>query len=59
MSTRSFLTARFDQYPFENIDKLPEWAKVGVVVDVVGNAHRRLAALVERIVGDSPVADGV
>src|SRR4029450_3907902 len=43
--------------PFENVEKLPEWAKVGVVVDAVGSAHRRLAALLERIVSDSPPTD--
>jgi hypothetical protein len=52
-----FLDGALRPVPFEDIDRLPEWAKVGVVVDVVGNAHRRLAALVERIVNDSPAAD--
>jgi hypothetical protein len=52
-----FLDGALRPVPLENIDKLPEWAKVGVVVDAVGSAHRRLAALVERIVSDSPAAD--
>src|SRR5262249_9793120 len=52
-----FLDGALRPVPFENVEKLPEWAKVGVVVDAVGSAHRRLAALVERIVSDSPPTD--
>lgn len=52
-----FLDGALRPVPFENVDKLPEWAKVGVVVDAVGNAHRRLAALLERIASDFPAAD--
>jgi len=52
-----FLDGALRPVPFENVEKLPEWAKVGVVVDALGSAHRRLAALLERIASDSPAAD--
>lgn len=52
-----FLDGALRPVPFDNIDKLPEWAKVGVVVDAIGSSHRRLTALLERITSDSPAVD--
>ncbi len=44
-----FLDGALRPVPFDHPEKLPEWAKVGVVVDPVATARRRLTALLGRL----------
>lgn len=52
-----FLDGALRPVQFEYPEKLPEWAKVGVVADPAASAHRRLAALLARIARDAPTVE--
>jgi hypothetical protein len=52
-----FLEGVLRPVPFDHPEKLPEWAKVGVVVDPVATAHRRLTALLDRLEQEAPSGD--
>ncbi len=52
-----FLDGALRPVPFDDPEKLPEWAKVGVVVDPVATARRRLTALLGRLEQEAPSGD--
>lgn len=52
-----FLDGALRPVPFDHPEKLPEWAKVGVVIDPVATASRRLTALLGRLEEEAPYND--
>lgn len=52
-----FLDGALRPVPFDRADMLPEWAKVGAVVDPVGTLRRRFTALLSRLEHQSPSSD--
>jgi PglZ domain-containing protein len=49
-----FLDGALHPVPFEHPEKLPEWARVGIMADPVAAARRRLTALLGRLEQEVP-----
>lgn len=52
-----FLDGALRPIAFAHPEYLPDWAKVGVVIDPAASAHRRLAALLVRIAAEVPTGE--
>jgi hypothetical protein len=52
-----FLDGALRPVQFDHLEKLPEWAKVGVVVDPIATARTRLVALLGRSEQETPSSD--
>jgi hypothetical protein len=52
-----FLDGALRPVPFDHPQKLPEWAKLGVVVDPIATASERLAGLLGRLEKEAPSAE--
>lgn len=52
-----FLDGLMKPVPFDHPEKLPEWARVGVLIDQAANARNRLVTLIGRLESSIPSKD--